>query len=60
VEILGLVQIAADSDAIDFLDEFSTGTFEAIRPDGSRRSFTAPRMVFTTEHVDLLEGSHDE
>jgi hypothetical protein len=43
VEILGLLQIAAQLDAVDAGEQLES--FNTVRPDGSRRTFTLPRIV---------------
>jgi hypothetical protein len=55
VEVLGLVHIAAAAGAAESPDLKETEVFEAVRPDGSRRSFTAPRLTFTRDQITALE-----
>lgn len=45
VEIVGLIHLGADVGHIDPRPDI----YEAIRPDGTRRSFTGPRVTFTQE-----------
>jgi hypothetical protein len=56
VEVFGLLHIAAASGAPELGHSGETDLFEAIRPDGSRRSFTATRTVFTREQLAALEA----
>jgi hypothetical protein len=55
VEILGLIQIAADAGVLDFDGVVATDTFEAVRPDGSERSFDVPRMTFHRARLKEFE-----
>lgn len=59
VEILGLLDMARE---IGVLDQITgTESFEAIRPDNTRRTFTVPRISLTEDDTaslaDLKEGS---
>jgi hypothetical protein len=56
VEVFGLLHIAAASGAAEFGGSGEADLFEAVRPDGSRRSFTAARTVFTHEQLGALEA----
>ena len=56
VEVLGLVHIAAVTGAAESQDPGETDLFEALRPDGSRRSFTTARTIFTGEQLSALES----
>jgi len=47
VEILGLVHIAAGAGAEEPQDPGDTELFEAMRPDGTQRSFLVPALTFT-------------
>lgn len=47
VEILGLMHVGEDEAA--FADENATDTFEAIRPDGTRRIFVGPSLRITDD-----------
>lgn len=49
VEILGLMHVGADEEVFETDD--GTHTFEAIRPDGSRRLFVGPALVITDERT---------
>lgn len=65
VEVLGLVHIAVVAGAVESQDSGGTDVFAAVRPDGSRRSFVAPRLMFTSDQLTALEvddldgASHD-
>lgn len=52
VEILGLMQIATQIDA--FSHAGALETFEAVRPDGSTRSFTVPRITLNDDETAAL------
>lgn len=52
VEILGLVQLAARIDALAGAD--GTETFEAVRPDGTTRTFAVPRIPLAPDDTDAL------
>jgi hypothetical protein len=54
VEVLGLIQIAATVRALDSTGRGTTEIFEAVRPDGSRRGFEAPRLTFTRAQASAL------
>ncbi|MET0956675.1 MAG: DUF3375 family protein, partial [Cryobacterium sp.] len=70
VEILGLLQIATQIDAVHAVDGENAGnsesseTFETVRPDGSRRTFTVPRITLTDDDTAALAalnyGSDDD
>jgi hypothetical protein len=72
VEVLGLVQIAASTGALDVAlagAGDSTETFETVRVDGSRRALVLPVIEFSQQDRPALigqrgdgtaEGSHDE
>ena len=47
VEKLGLVHIAAAAGAEEPQDPGDTELFEAVRPDGTQRSFLVPALMFT-------------
>jgi hypothetical protein len=47
VEILGLVHVAAGAGAKEPQDPGDTELFEAMRPDGTQRSFLVPALTFT-------------
>jgi len=47
VEILGLVHVAAGAGAEGPQDPGDTELFEAMRPDGTQRSFLVPALTFT-------------
>lgn len=47
VEILGLVHIAGAAGAEEPQDAGDTELFEAMRPDGTQRSFLVPALTFT-------------
>lgn len=55
VEVLGLVHIGVAAGAVESPDSGGIEVFEAVRPDGSRRSFIAPRLTFTEEQLTALE-----
>jgi hypothetical protein len=55
VEIFGLLHIAAQAGAADSPDSGHRDLFEAVRPDGTRRAFTATRALFTREQLAALE-----
>lgn len=52
VEILGLMQIATQIDAVDRGGPVET--FEAVRPDGSQRTFTVPRIILNDDETAAL------
>lgn len=54
VEILGLIQIAAAVQALDPAGADGTETFQAVRPDGSRRTFEGPRLRFGRAQLATL------
>lgn len=56
VEVFGLLHIAAAAGAPELGDSGETDIFEAVRPDGSTRSFTATRTVFTGQQLDAIEA----
>ncbi|WP_187365825.1 DUF3375 domain-containing protein [Trebonia kvetii] len=58
VEVFGLLHIAAATGAKELRDSGEADLFEAVRPDGTRRSFTTTRTVFTHEQLGALEA-HD-
>jgi Protein of unknown function (DUF3375) len=58
VEVLGLLHIAAATGAAEALHPGETDLYETVRPDGSRRSFRAPRMTFTEDQIGVLESDH--
>jgi hypothetical protein len=55
VEVFGLLHIAAQVGAADQEDSGRPDLFEAVRPDGTRRTFTATRTVFTRDQLTALE-----
>ena len=57
VELLGLVHIAAAAGAEDPQDPGDTELFEAIRPDGTQRSFLVPALMFTQPQGTEPESS---
>jgi hypothetical protein len=64
VEVFGLLHIAAATGAAELRDSGETDLFEAVRPDGTGRSFTTTRTVFTHEQLGAIEaadldGTHD-
>lgn len=52
VEILGLLQIATQVDAVHRAE--SVESFETVRPDGSVRTFTVPRIMLTDAETAAL------
>ncbi|WP_161557944.1 DUF3375 domain-containing protein [Micromonospora sicca] len=54
VEVLGLIQIAAAVHALDPARDDGSETFEAVRPDGSRRTFEGPRLKFGQAQLAAL------
>lgn len=64
VEVLGLIQIAAAVRALDPAHDDGTETFEAVRPDGSRRTFDGPRLRFGQAQLaalgDAEQGGADD
>ncbi|MCU1425104.1 MAG: hypothetical protein JWM51_1395 [Microbacteriaceae bacterium] len=74
VEILGLLQIATQVDAIARSDTAGTGDgvarsdalerFETIRPDGTRRDFVVPRIILNDDERAAMRalnyGADDE
>lgn len=56
VEILGLLHIAA---GLDKPMDSSEQRFDAVRPDGTSRSFTAPLVAFHQEDVPSLVPNED-
>jgi hypothetical protein len=58
VEILGLLQLATQVDAAptetDTADAVETEIFDTVRPDGSRRTFTVPRITLTDDDTAAL------
>ena len=55
VEILGLLQIAAQLDSVDRSDLVES--FSTVRADGTRRSYTLPRItVNTTATTTTVDG----
>lgn len=52
VEILGLLQIATQVDAV--VRATDSETFETVRPDGSVRTFTVPRMTLDPTETAAL------
>jgi hypothetical protein len=71
VEILGLLQIATQIDAVRTAEAAEgagnterSETFETVRPDGSRRTFTVPRITLTDDDTAALAalnyGSDDD
>lgn len=58
VEILGLLHVLAGVDVLDNTD--GAETFDAVRPDGSRRSFLAPKLSLTAAEVAAVEGQEVE
>jgi len=65
VEILGLLQLATQVDAVDRTDAAAsparsdspgsgTEDFETVRPDGSRRTFRVPRITLTDDDTAAL------
>lgn len=59
VEILGLVHIAAGAGTDEPQDPLGTELFEAIRPDGTQRSFLAPTLTFTQQLAEAESGGMD-
>jgi hypothetical protein len=59
VEILGLLHLAAQAGAAELDGPGQTDLFEAVRPDGTRRSFTVNRTVFMRDHPDADAGITD-
>ena len=57
VEVFGLLHIAAACGAPELGDSGETDVFDALRPDGTTRSFTATRTMFTTEQLDAIEAA---
>jgi len=57
VEICGLLHTAAATGALEFGDSGEGDLFDAVRPDGTRRSFTATRTVFAREQLDAIEAA---
>jgi hypothetical protein len=51
VEILGLLQLATQVDAVEGTDAES---FDTVRPDGSRRTFSVPRITLTDDDTAAL------
>lgn len=62
VEILGMLQMATQIDAVHRAD--TVETFETVRPDGSRHSFSVPRIMLTEHETAALaalnSGSDDD
>jgi len=54
VEILGLLHVVARTDALD--RAVGTEVFEAIRPDGERRSFSVPSVSLSPVEAAALRG----
>jgi hypothetical protein len=52
VEILGMLQIATQVGAVHRAE--AVENFETVRPDGSVRSFTVPRIMLTEEETAAL------
>ncbi|MFC5930508.1 DUF3375 domain-containing protein [Cryobacterium melibiosiphilum] len=52
VEILGMLQIATQVDAVHRAE--AVESFETVRPDGSVRSFTVPRIMLTDAETAAL------
>jgi hypothetical protein len=57
VEVFGLLHIAAATGAPELGDPGETDLFEGVRPDGTRRSFTTTRTIFTHEQLDAIEAA---
>ena len=60
VEILGLIQIAAETNNLLHDDLGEMELFEAIRPDGTARVFSAPRIVFDPAPALANSGEADD
>jgi hypothetical protein len=58
VEIFGILHIAAQTGAEEQGADNQADLFEAVRPDGTRRSFTARRTVFAQEQLSALEAEN--
>jgi hypothetical protein len=58
VEILGLLHVIAQTDALDRADE--PELFNAIRPDGSHRQFLVPGLALTSEEARMLHLRREE
>ena len=54
VEILGLLQLATQVTPLDGGEMLDT--FETVRPDGSRRSFTVPRITLDNNETAALSA----
>jgi hypothetical protein len=54
VEILGLLQLATQVTPLDGSEVLDT--FETVRPDGSRRSFTVPRIILDNDETAALSA----
>ncbi|MCI4658828.1 DUF3375 domain-containing protein [Cryobacterium zhongshanensis] len=52
VEILGMLQIATQVDALSRAQQVES--FETVRPDGSRRTFTVPRIILNDDETAAL------
>jgi len=52
VEILGMLQMATQIDAVHRAE--AVETFETVRPDGSRRRFSVPRIMLTEHETAAL------
>jgi hypothetical protein len=57
VEVFGLLHIAAAAGAPELGDSGEGDLFKAVRPNGTRRSFTTTRTVFTREQLDAIEAA---
>jgi hypothetical protein len=52
VEILGMLQIATQVDALSRAQQLES--FETVRPDGSRRTFSVPRIILNDDETAAL------
>ncbi|MEA9999561.1 DUF3375 family protein, partial [Cryobacterium sp. RTS3] len=52
VEILGMLQIATQVDALSRAHQLES--FETVRPDGSRRTFSVPRIILNDDETAAL------
>lgn len=58
VEVFGLLHIAAAGSTTEPGNSGEDDLFDAVRPDGSRRSFTTARTMFTYEQLDAIEAAN--
>jgi hypothetical protein len=56
VEVFGILHIAAQTGAEEHSGPNQADLFESMRPDRTKRSFTASRIVFTQEQLSALEA----